>query len=267
MPAVAVFWIESEDHDWQEVSSCAVLDSDLRRHTITLGTPPGAGERPVASVELDPSVLAAVDEPARTLPATEFTAATLTRLARGLPSRRRHVRRRSAAGWNRCSAASAWSSYDSSEPAAKALRRGVFARELESPARRRSSPPRPGRALAALGYHAQVDPHPDNSPSSGSTGPADGALPGRALRRRRHRVRRGRSVGQSRRRPERFSPNVLLRPIVQDTLFPTICYVAGPNELAYLGQLPAVYAHFGVPMPLMYRARRRRSSIGGAPAS
>ena len=45
---------------------------------------------------------------------------------------------------------------------------------------------------------------------------------------------------------------MLLRPIVQDTLFPTICYVAGPNELAYLGQLRGVYEHFGVPMPLMY---------------
>ena len=58
--------------------------------------------------------------------------------------------------------------------------------------------------------------------------------------------------GGSEARAQHFSPNVLLRPIVQDTLFPTICYVAGPSELAYLGQLGGVYEHFGLPMPLMY---------------
>ena len=58
-------------------------------------------------------------------------------------------------------------------------------------------------------------------------------------------------VARARARPETFSPNVLLRPLVQDTLFPTICYVAGPNELAYLAQLRGVYEPFGVPMPLM----------------
>jgi uncharacterized protein YllA (UPF0747 family) len=57
---------------------------------------------------------------------------------------------------------------------------------------------------------------------------------------------------EARTHPDRFSPNVLLRPLVQDTIFPTICYVAGPNELAYLGQLKEVYRHFGVPMPLVH---------------
>jgi len=44
---------------------------------------------------------------------------------------------------------------------------------------------------------------------------------------------------------------VLLRPIVQDTLFPTVCYVAGPSELAYWAQIQGVYQHFGLPMPLV----------------
>ena len=52
--------------------------------------------------------------------------------------------------------------------------------------------------------------------------------------------------------PERFSPNVLLRPIVQDKLFPTVCYVAGPSELAYQAQLGGVYRWLGVEAPLLY---------------
>ncbi len=58
-------------------------------------------------------------------------------------------------------------------------------------------------------------------------------------------------VERARREPAGFSPNVLLRPIVQDALFPTACYVAGPNELAYLAQLRGVYQSFGVPMPIV----------------
>jgi uncharacterized protein YllA (UPF0747 family) len=54
-----------------------------------------------------------------------------------------------------------------------------------------------------------------------------------------------------RQHPAEFSPNVLLRPLVQDTLFPTACYVAGPSELAYLAQLRRVYEAFSIPMPLI----------------
>ncbi len=81
VPAVAIFWIESEDHDWEEVSSCSVFDAEMHRRTITLGTPPGAGEGPVAGVRLDPSVMAAVEGLRATLPGTEFTDGVLLSLA------------------------------------------------------------------------------------------------------------------------------------------------------------------------------------------
>ena len=58
-------------------------------------------------------------------------------------------------------------------------------------------------------------------------------------------------VDEAKRAPEHFSPNVLLRPLVQDTVFPTMCYVGGPNELAYLGQLKGVYARSACRCPLI----------------
>lgn len=53
-------------------------------------------------------------------------------------------------------------------------------------------------------------------------------------------------------RPIDFSPSALFRPIVQDTLLPTVAYIAGPAELAYFGQAQAIYAQFGRPMPVIF---------------
>jgi bacillithiol synthase len=46
--------------------------------------------------------------------------------------------------------------------------------------------------------------------------------------------------------PERLSPNVLLRPVVEAALLPTVAYVAGPGELAYFPQCDPVYAALGI---------------------
>jgi bacillithiol biosynthesis cysteine-adding enzyme BshC len=52
--------------------------------------------------------------------------------------------------------------------------------------------------------------------------------------------------------PDRFSPNVALRPVVQQTLFPATAYVAGPGEIAYWAQLKPVFDFFGRTMPAVY---------------
>lgn len=51
--------------------------------------------------------------------------------------------------------------------------------------------------------------------------------------------------------PERFSPNVVLRPLMESFLFPTVVHVGGPHEIAYYAQLRDVFDHFDVPMPFL----------------
>jgi bacillithiol biosynthesis cysteine-adding enzyme BshC len=130
----------------------------------------------------------------------------------------------------------------------------LFVAELGAPARTSALVKGAGAAMAALGHPPQVEPAEDavNLFYLDESG------------RRPIKIRDGAyAIGTTMRppkeleteaagHPERFSPNVILRPIVQDTLFPTICYIAGPSELAYQAQLGGVYRAFGVEPPLLH---------------
>ncbi len=52
-------------------------------------------------------------------------------------------------------------------------------------------------------------------------------------------------------RPEAFSPNVVLRPLYQECILPNLCYVGGGGELAYWLQLKGVFEAVNVPFPLL----------------
>ncbi len=51
--------------------------------------------------------------------------------------------------------------------------------------------------------------------------------------------------------PERFSPNVVLRPLYQETILPNLAYVGGPSELVYWFQLKEVFSHFNTDFPIL----------------
>ncbi len=57
-----------------------------------------------------------------------------------------------------------------------------------------------------------------------------------------------------RKHPERFSPDVLTRPILQSFLLPTVCQIGGPSEIAYLAQVNPLFEQFSLCAPF-YRAR------------
>jgi len=249
---VAVFWVDAEDHDWEEIAGCTVLDAAFQPRTITLPPPEGAGERPVAALALDGRIEQHLNHLADALGDTEFTEGVMAALR---ASYRPGIGMADAfARWlDTVLGAHGLVVFDSSDPAAKPLVADLFTRELRDAGRTAALAAAAGQALTSRGHQPQVIPQPD----SVALFHLDGAR--RPIRRQGDHFVAGDTTfsGESLIRqvataPDRFSPNVLLRPVVQDTLFPTICYVAGPSELAYLGQLREVYESFDVPMPLMY---------------
>lgn len=51
--------------------------------------------------------------------------------------------------------------------------------------------------------------------------------------------------------PEKFSPNVILRPLYQEVILPNLAYAGGPAEVVYWLQLKKVFDHFRVPFPML----------------
>jgi bacillithiol biosynthesis cysteine-adding enzyme BshC len=51
--------------------------------------------------------------------------------------------------------------------------------------------------------------------------------------------------------PEKFSPNVILRPLYQEVILPNLAYVGGPAEVIYWLQLKEVFNYFKVPFPIL----------------
>jgi uncharacterized protein YllA (UPF0747 family) len=53
------------------------------------------------------------------------------------------------------------------------------------------------------------------------------------------------------REPEKFSPNVVLRPVYQETVLPNLAYIGGPAEVVYWLQLKALFDHYQLPFPVL----------------
>jgi len=249
--AVPVFWVEIEDHDWAEVRSARVLDKDGAPARVTATDPPGAGSLPVGKLTFDDSITGIVDKLGEVLAPTEFTKELLASL-----------RQRYRPGAHVGTAFAGWIDdllgrhglvvFEADDPALKPLVADVFARELKDRPTARLAR-ESAAAMSALGHAPQVEPAEDAVALFYLDGQGR-----RPIRRRDD----GYAVGdaahsaaefqaEALEHPERFSPNVLLRPLVQDRLFPTICYVAGPAELAYQAQIGPLYREFGVEPPLL----------------
>jgi len=252
-PVVPVFWVAGDDHDFAEVNHCAVLAADGAVRTLTLrDRAPDAAMLPAFREPVGPDGAAALAALEAALPPSEFRSETVAWLGAA------YTPDRSVA--EACARALAavlepfgvvvcrgW------DGALKRAASGVFLEALRSARVLDEALGREAALLAESGAGAPV---------AVGEGMTLAMLDGR-LGRDRLRIADGAFVTRRsgerltmkdveailETAPERLSANVLLRPVVEAHLFPTVAYVGGPAELRYLRQVVPVFAHLAVPRP------------------
>jgi bacillithiol biosynthesis cysteine-adding enzyme BshC len=244
--AVPVFWMATEDHDFPEVAKAEIIARDCRLTDVEVPAELHKEGQPVGRVVIDNSIDVVLAKLLETLPSSEFTT-DLEVLLRDAY--------RPGLGYGEAFARLMTSLLgqhglvllDPLDKRLKALAAPLYAgaalhaHEIATAIEVRS------RKLVEAGYHAQVTASENSFPLF--IHDDDGA---------RHAMTRTEDGGYSAKNsdkaytieelsklaltePERFSPNVTLRAVVQDYLLPTIAYYGGAAEIAYFAQTSEVY--------------------------
>jgi bacillithiol biosynthesis cysteine-adding enzyme BshC len=260
--AAPVFWIATEDHDFEEVASAHFIDRDCRLAAVSVSTEIHSEGFPVGHAILDDSINATVGKLLQSLPATEFS----NELSQLLHETYRPGQRFGdafAQAMMRLTGSRGLILLDPLDSELKRLAAPFYARAAKHAEQIAIAIVERSRALEAAGYHAQVTPSENSFPlflhdEQGARHALTRTETGK------YRVKSGSSAQAysaneladwSAREPERFSPNVTLRAVVQDYLLPTIAYYGGAAEIAYFAQTAEVYRILDRPAtPILPRA-------------
>lgn len=252
---VPVFWLEGEDHDYEEVNSIQLINNanDLVKLEYRLhGKAPGKNFGAVGTLEFDENVetfFATVDA---SLIQTEFKPKVLdlfkTAYQKGMTFNRAFVHL-----MNDLLEDSGLIFLDPNDSEVKKLVAPVFKRDLEETPKLCQLVIDQSAELEKH-YHAQIKPKPVNLflLHEGGRYLLEPREDGYSLKGTRKHLPKEHIQDVLTNSTHLLSPNVVLRPICQDTLLPTAAYVAGPSEIAYFAQLKPLYQEFGIPEPIIY---------------
>jgi bacillithiol synthase len=256
-PVLAVFWIGAHDHDWAEVNHAHVVDSanQLRRIEIA-----GDAEPPFAMYDrvLGQPATAVTDEFVRMLPDSEFARPLIDALG----SAYRPDRTMSAAFGDLLYALLRdmdVAIFDPSHPDVFRAAGPVLANDLAHAEEHERLVRAQSERLASAGYPVQVAVADDGSNVFLHDENGRDRLMrengGWTLRRTKRTLSDVELTGLVASHPEMFSPNVLLRPVVESSLIPTLAYVGGPAETSYLAQIGCLFEAHGIEPPLVMPRR------------
>jgi len=240
---VPVFWLATTDHDLAEVNHLSIPGSDGARHELVAPTQ-GVPDAPVGAVPFTPGIEPVVEAAAGLL--GDSPVVTLLREAyrpgENLGSSFARLFARLFADWGVIL-------LDASDRELHALAEPIYRAAIQRAAELDGALLRRGGELESGGYHQQVKVTPSSTLlfalQDGARVPihrrANGASESSDFLINEERVSQTELLQRIASVPHDFSPNVLLRPVVQDHLLPTLAYTGGGAEVAYFAQVAVGY--------------------------
>ena len=251
---VPVFWLATTDHDLNEISHVSILGQDGSLQSFTTPTQ-GAHDAPVGTLTFGSEIEAVVEAAAQSLGGSE-----LIRLLRDSYRPGENFGSAFSRLFSRLFAEWGVVLLEASDPELHQNAQPIYRAAIERAAELDDALLARGRELEAAGYHQQVKVTPSSTllftVRDGARVPVHRRTNGTesdflVANEKFPQAEMLRGIASA---PHQFSANVLLRPVLQDYLLPTLAYVGGAAEIAYFGQAAVVYkALLGRVTPILPR--------------
>lgn len=253
-PSLALFWVASDDHDWAEIGRTRLLDTENELREIRLEPAAGWEARSAGAAPLPRSVSARIDDFFELIPDTEFKTMYLD-LFRDTWAPGRRVGEAFAGTLRAVLGDRPFAWLDAADPALKRASAPLYGRALREATEEENVLAAGAAAIGREGYEPPIPLFEQATNVFYDSGGGRERLYRDGERIRVGRGGEGRSLdtllAELESAPERFSPNVALRPVLESWLLPVRAVVLGPGELAYWSQLPPLFEQHAVSMPVV----------------
>ena len=257
---IPVFWIATEDHDFPEVARAEFIGRDCRLAHVDVSPELHREGQPVGRVVVDDSINTVVDQLLELLPVSEFTA-DLEAVVRDAWRPGRSYGEAFARMMTALLGNHGLIFLDPLDSRLKKLAAPLYSKAATHAYEIATAIETRSKRLVDAGYHAQVTPSENSFPlflhdASGARHAMVRTPDGKYTTKSNDETYTADELAQmALSQPERFSPNVTLRAVVQDYLLPSIAYYGGAAEIAYFAQTAEVYRILERPAtPILPRA-------------
>jgi bacillithiol biosynthesis cysteine-adding enzyme BshC len=254
-PFIPIFWLDSEDHDFEEVRSIHIVDKDNQIKEIKYSPARVPPDTPMYQVILEEEINSSIGSLSSSLHSTEFKDKVIQKL-KDCYTKGETISNSFAKWMVTLLGKYGLVIFDPGDRDLKKLTREFFLKEIQNPGKSAKLVKETGEKLESSGYHQQVI-KPEEMINlflevkgrrsslkwSGDLIEVEGSD---------RKITREEFLCIIENEPQRLSPNVLLLPLMRSFLFPTAVYIGGPGEISYYAQLKSVFEFFDIPMPVVY---------------